>query len=82
VEVLKRDRYRRLRSGGHRDSGVDVSDLHGLRNAPHGCRDADGHILKGYFYTNLVGTLEARNFNPKLQSQDELGKKSSNRFGC
>ena len=30
VEVLKRDRYRRLRSGGRRDSGVDVSDLHGL----------------------------------------------------
>ena len=27
VEVLKRDRYRRLRSGGRRDSGVDVSDL-------------------------------------------------------
>ena len=38
VEVLKRDRYRRLRSGGRRDSGVDVSDLHGLGNAPHGCR--------------------------------------------
>jgi hypothetical protein len=30
VEVLKRDRYRRLRCGGRRDSGVDVSDLHGL----------------------------------------------------
>ena len=29
VKVLKRDRYRRLRSGGRRDSGVDVSDLQG-----------------------------------------------------
>ena len=54
VEVLKRDRYRRLRSGGRRDSGVDVSDLHGLGNAPHGCRDADGHHARHAALVNVV----------------------------
>jgi hypothetical protein len=50
VEVLKRDRYRCLRSGGRRDSGVDVSDLRVLGNTPHGCRDANGHARHTAFW--------------------------------
>jgi len=38
-----RPRGRRVWSGGNRDPLVDIPDLHGLGNAPYGCRDEHGH---------------------------------------
>jgi hypothetical protein len=38
-----RPQDRRVWSGGSRDSVVDLPDLHGLGNAPYGCRDGHGH---------------------------------------
>ena len=64
--------------GGNRNSVVDIPAVHGLGNAPYGCRDGDGHHahyaeldgLGSRSRVSDVGGHDGRDDGPRCQPGD------------